>query len=296
MSIDFEKIRALEKIVKLKIIDLSKKRFASIKGISAELADLREYVEGDDIRFIDWKATARKGRLMLRERIEEKEQNVLIMLDVSGSMGLGAGTSKLKHGVFASAALAYLAVKDKNRVALATFSSFINEFIGFGRSMKHLYAVFNILLNATPYGKTDIEYSVWRMLPRVKSRSLIIIITDMCDEPESIRRAFEILTLKGHKVIVFHIYDPDMYRLPKGVDKVSFIDPSTGKQITLNVKDPLFKATYEALVQAEEKKRINFVRACRAAGIDITMIKTTELVEHALARYLIARKRGVVSK
>jgi uncharacterized protein (DUF58 family) len=296
MSIDLEKIRALERIVKLRIIDLSKKRFTSIKGISTELADLREYVEGDDIRFIDWKATARKGRLMLRERIEEREQNVLIMLDISGSMELGAGTSKLRHGVFASAALAYLAVKDKNRVALATFSSFINNFIDFGRSRKHLYAIFDMLVNVKPYGETNIEYSVWRILPHIKSRSLVIIITDMCDKPESMKRAFEILRLNGHKVIVFHIYDPEMYRLPEGVDRVSFIDQSTGRKVTLNVKDHLFKATYEALIHNEEKRRTEFVKACRSAGIDITPVKTTELVEHALLRYLVTKKRGLVSK
>jgi len=293
MPIDLAKIRALEKIVRLKIIDLSRQRIASIKGISAELADLREYVQGDDVRFIDWKATARKGRLMLRERIEEREQNVLIMLDVSGSMGLGAGTSKLRHGVFASAALAYLAIRDKNRVALATFSNYINEYIGFGRGNKHLYAIFNMLVNVKPYGKTDIEYSVWRMIPHIKSRSLVVIITDMCDKPESMKRAFEILTLNNHKVIVFHIYDPEMYRLPEGVDKVSFIDPSTGRKVTLKIKDPLFKATYEALIHEEDKRRKNFVKACLAAGIDITSIKTTELVEHVLVKYLMARKRGL---
>lgn len=296
MPIDLAKIRALEKIVRLKIIDLNRQRLASIKGVSTELADLREYVQGDDVRFIDWKATARKGRLMFRERIEEKEQNVLIMLDVSGSMELGSGTSKLRHGVFASAALTYLAIKDGNRVALATFSSFIKEFTGFGKSNKHLYTIFNTLVNLKPYGNTDIEYSVWRILPHIKSRSLIVIITDMCDKPESMKRAFEILTLNGHKVIVFHIYDPEMYRLPEGVDKVSFVDPSTGRKVTLNIKDPLFKATYEALIHNEEKKRKDFVKACRAAGIDITSIKTTELVEHALVRYLLARKRGLFSK
>jgi uncharacterized protein (DUF58 family) len=296
MSLELGKIRALEKIVKLKIVDISRRKPTGIKGISTELADLREYVQGDDVRFIDWKATARKGRLMLRERVEEREQSILIMLDVSGSMGLGSGASKLRHGVFASAAIAYLAIKDKNRVALATFSNFINDFIGFGKTTKHLYAIFDVLVNVKPYGNTDIEYSVLRVLPHIKSRSLVMIMTDMSDEPESMRRAFELLTLNGHKVIVFHIYDPEMYRLPEGVDVITFRDPSTGKEMKLNVKDPMFKATYEALVQAEEEKRMDFIRKCRGAGIDIMPIKTTELVEHALVRYLMVKKRGFLLK
>jgi len=296
MPIELEKIRALEKIVKLNLVELSRQRLASIKGLSTEFADLREYVLGDDIRFVDWKATARKGKLMLRERMEEREQNVLIMLDTSGSMGLGSGATKLQHAVFASATLAYLAIRDKNRVALATFSDFVNDFVGLGAGRKHLYAVFDVLANVTAQGRTDVEYSVWRVLPHIKSRSLVMIITDMSDEPESMRRAFEILTLNGHKVIVFNVYDPDAYRLPEGVDAVTFKDPDTGKEVTLNIKDPLFRATYDALVHADEERRREFVRRCRGAGIDIVSIKTTELVEHALIRYLRAKKRGIVAR
>jgi uncharacterized protein (DUF58 family) len=296
MPVQLEKIRALERIVRLNLVDLSGRRFANIKGVSTEFADLREYVLGDDARFIDWKATARKGKPMLRERIEEREQNVLIMLDTSGSMGLGSGSSKLKHAVFASATLAYLAIRDKNKVALATFSDFVNDFGYFGSGRKHLYAIFDILANVTAHGRTDIEQSVWRVLPHIKSRSLVMIMTDMSDEPESMRCAFEILTLSGHKVIVFNVYDPDAYELPEGVDTVAFEDPKTGKEITLNVNDPLFRATYDALVHADEESRGEFVRRCRGAGIDIVSIKTTELVEHAVVRYLMARKRGLMSK
>jgi len=296
MTIEFEKIRALEKIVKLNLIELSRQRLASIKGVSTEFADLREYVLGDDIRFVDWKATARKGKLMLRERMEEREQNVLIMLDTSGSMGLGSGATKLQHAIFASATLAYLAIRDKNRVALATFSDFVNDFVGLGRGRKHLYAIFGVLGNVTARGKADMESSVWRVLPYIKSRSLVMIITDMSDEPESMRRAFEILTLNRHKVIIFNVYDPDAYKLPEGVDEIVFNDPDTGKEVTLNVRDPLVRTTYDALVHADEERRREFLRRCRGAGIDIVSIKTTELVERALVRYLKAKKRGIVAR
>lgn len=227
--------------------------------------------------------------------MEEIERPVLVMLDKSGSMSLGFGSSKLDQAIFASAALATLVIKDKNKIAFASFSDNVGEFIEFGKNKKHLYKIFSALVNTKPMGNTNIEESVHQILPRIPSRSLIIIITDMSDDPESMKKAFKLMNYYNHKVIIIHIYDPFMFKLPIGVDIMTFKD-SKGNKLKINIKDQKFKETYDTFVKMEEMKRIDFITKCREAGVDIFSIKTTEIVENALIKYLISKKRGFLFK
>ena len=293
-TVDMDKIRALERLVRLRIRDLSKSTLARTKGIATDYAHLRDYVEGDDPKSIDWKATARRGKTMVRVRLEEKEQTVLIMLDVSSSMSLGGEKSKIRQAIAASAALAYLAVENKDRVGLLTFSSFVHNYVRPGTGTRHLYALLDLLVRTSPSGNTDIENVVFRSVPLIKTRSLVVMITDLCDDPQSMIRALRLLSLNKHKVVLFHIYDPDAFRLPDDAENVSLIDPKTGKEMVLNVKDPLFRATYRALLHDYEARRRAFEGEIVRSGADIVPVRTTDIVEIILLRYLLAKKRGIL--
>lgn len=171
---------------------------ASGRGISFK--DHRIYSFGDDFRSIDWKVFARTDDLYIKNFEEERNLNVHILVDYSGSMNFGKPTSKFEYASMIGVGFAYLALKDNEKFQFATFSDKLNIFQA-RRGMHQLAAMVDHLNNLKVDGKTDLISTISEYKRIVGSRSLIIIVSDFLFDPEEIKDALLLLGKQDIKLI-----------------------------------------------------------------------------------------------
>jgi len=134
-----EKVRLIEIRARRLVDDVFSGQYESVfKGRGMEFEEVREYVPGDDIRTIDWNVTARMGQLFVKKHREERQLTVMLVVDVSGSLGFGSG-EKLKSEVAAElcAILAFSAIRNNDRVGLLTFSHEVLNYIPPKKGRRH---------------------------------------------------------------------------------------------------------------------------------------------------------------
>ena len=263
------------------------------KGSAAEFIDYREYYPGDEIRTIDWKAYARTDRYFVKLFERETDMNCYLLVDRSGSMGYGGptykrflpdpGVSKLEYACYLAAALSYLLVQQGDRVGLTLFDDTINTHVPPGGSFSHLYTILNALEQQRP-GKTT---SVGRVLRDAyglyKRRGLLIVISDLLDDPESIFRALNMYRHRNFEVILFHVMHEYEIKLPP-IESINFIDSETGDTLTSRAGD--IRVAYD-----EEIKQFFHTMSsyARARNIDYNFVNTSTPYSEVLQKYLLRR-------
>ena len=277
-------------------------------GSSMDFAEHRAYMPGDDIRRIDWKLFARSDRHFIKEFEADTNTNFTVLLDTSPSMYYGGsvegGTtrslSKLDYARYLAACLAYLASTQRDRVGLVTFDSQIREYVP--PSAKHLNVVLHTLdrLSEAPM-PTDVRPSAspsgTRLTPpplanvtrrigeSFRRRSIVLLISDLYEEPKAVLDALAYLRGKGNDVIVFHVLDRRELEFPF-TDSANFIDLETGERMPV-IPDYL-RAQYRALI-AEHVASLQ--RVLGENRVDYALFDTSKPLDHALFRFLSSRER-----
>jgi len=254
-------------------------------GFSVEFADYREYVPGDEIRAIDWKACARTDRHYVKLFEEETDMTCYLLLDRSASMRYGKDgeLSKIEYASFLVAALAYLVVKQGDKVSLTIFDDEVRYFRPPGGTASHLFAILNRLEDLHVGRHTDIGMSLRRIFPILKRRGLLIVVSDFLDEPERIFKSLNMYRHRGFDVILFQVLHHDELELP-AFPNVRFVDAETQESITAEPDD----------VRSEYKEQLHrFLAQMRdhAAGrqIDYNLVNTRTEYYRALEKYLYKR-------
>ena len=256
------------------------------QGFSVEFAEHRQYMPGDEIRYIDWKVFAKSDRYYVKKFEEETNLRSYILLDASGSMGYRSnGLSKLEYGSYLAASLSYLMLKQRDSVGLVTFDTEIKEYIPPRGEATHLKAILSTLGNLTPGNETQISRIFHELAKRIVRRGLIIVISDLIDQPQSTLSALKHFRHSKHEVIVFHLMDPAEMDFPfEG--PVIFRDMETAE--TLPTQADALRDAYrdelESFLQA-------YRRGCGANAIDYVLMPTSEPYAMALASYLSHRQR-----
>lgn len=157
---------------------------SAIKGSGFEFDQIRDYAFGDDIRFIDWKASARTNKVLVKQYIEERSRTVFLAVDVSQSSMFGSGTiNKYNRIVELASVLALVAQHGKDHVGLLLFSDKIEEYIPAGSSLQHVHRILDSLLSFTPQqSKTNISHALQHLLTVKKSDAIVFLISDFIDE------------------------------------------------------------------------------------------------------------------
>ncbi|RMF39734.1 MAG: DUF58 domain-containing protein [Planctomycetota bacterium] len=187
------------------------------RGASVEFAEYRKYVAGDDLRRLDWRAYGRSDRFYIKEFEADTNLRLMFAVDVSGSMGFGStGITKLDYARRMAAALSYLAVGQGDAVGLALMGQGVEHEIPPRRHPAHLTTLFDALESATPSGPTSIVDVLHELAETVRQRALIVILSDLFLEPESLRSCFEHLRFRHHDVAVFHLLDPEEVQFSLG--------------------------------------------------------------------------------
>ncbi|MGQ9662648.1 MAG: DUF58 domain-containing protein [Kiritimatiellia bacterium] len=185
-----------------------------LRGISTEFAQHRQYVIGDDLRHLDWKVYAKTDRLFVKEYEAETNMPVYFLLDTSPSMFFKSDEnllSKYEYGATVVATLAYLLTQQKDTFALVLFGEKPRTILPAKGSMGHYRNMLDAMSKTAKKGaegKTDIGSSLLAATPIMKNRGIVMLISDLVDNPEKLGRGLGQLSYQGQDVAIFHIEDP----------------------------------------------------------------------------------------
>ena len=180
-------------------------------GFSVEFAEHREYVPGDDLRYVDWKVFGKSDRYYLKQYEEETNFACSLLLDTSQSMSYrsaSAPMSKLDYARHVAAAIAYLTIQQQDASGLVTFADSVQEFVQPSSQPSHLRQLFHIMEQATPGGDTLLGPVLHELAERIRKRGLVIIFSDLFDEPAELLLGLKHFRHRRHDVSVVQIIDP----------------------------------------------------------------------------------------
>jgi uncharacterized protein (DUF58 family) len=256
------------------------------RGSSVEFAQHRDYVPGDEIRHIDWKVYARSDRYHIKQFEEETNLKATLVLDASASMdyrGERAPLSKREYGAIIAAALASLLLRQRDAVGLATFDDGVRQFIPPASTSAHFRLLLDMLDRKDSRPKTDLGDTFHDLAERIRRRGLLIILSDLFTDPDTILRGLQHFRHRKHEVIVFHILDRDELTFP-------FRDAAIFEG--MEGEEPL---TAEPNALRREYLRVfgDYIlalkRGCRELGMDYVQMPTDQPLDEALSHYLAER-------
>jgi len=255
-------------------------------GFSVEFAEHRQYMPGDDIRHVDWKVYAKTHRYYVKEFEEETNLKSFLLLDASASMGYTShNITKLQYATYLAAALSYLMLKQRDSVGLLTFDDKIRRYLPPRSVTTYLTLILQELQKTKTSSKTNIAGTFHQLAERIARRGLIIVFSDLFDDPQRVISGLKHFRHKKHEVIVFHILDPYERHFNFRQD-ATFRDLETGEK--LSTQPWHIRGEYRALMNSFIE---NYKRQCRENRIDYVLMDTSENFDRALLQYLVKRKR-----
>jgi uncharacterized protein (DUF58 family) len=254
-------------------------------GFNVEFAEHRQYMPGDDIKYVDWKVYGKSDRFFIKMFEEETNLKCYLLLDSSNSMGFGsAGITKLEYGSYLAAALSYLMLKQKDAVGLCVFDTEMRHFLPPRGSGGHIYHILDLLDRVSPGSKTDISKTLHDLAERIKRRGLVMVISDFLDDPQKILKGLKHFRHKKHEVIVFHLIDPAEMNFPFEGNAI-FKDLETEESLA---------ADTGSLKKSYQREFGSFIKTlktgCAQSFIDYVPMETDKPLDEALLRYLEKRK------
>jgi uncharacterized protein (DUF58 family) len=258
------------------------------KGSSVEFADHRPYVPGDEIAHIDWRTYARTDRYYLKEYEDETNLRATLVLDGSASMGFGSGgITKFRYAQCLAAALGLLMVRELDAVGLLVFDSAIRRYVPPKASAVHLGGLFGELERAAPAGETSLGSVLRAAAERARRRGLVVLISDLLDDPRETLRGLARFRHRRSEVLVFHICDPSELEFPF-TNWTIFRDlESPASRLRLDARQ-IRSAYLERLRAHLEQIR----KGCGSSNVSYSLLDTRTPFEQALAAYLARRRQG----
>ena len=255
-------------------------------GFSIEFAEHREYVPGDDLRYVDWKVFGKSDRFYLKQYEEETNYACYILLDTSESMlyrSEQAAVSKLGYAQFVAAALAYLVLQQRDAVGLATFDHGVRQFVRAGSHPSHLKQLCHVMDVSPPQGETSLGPVLHDLAERIRKRGLVVVISDLFDDVTSLMLGLKHLRHRRHEVLVLQVIDPAEQDFP-------FVDPTLFK----GLERPLEQlAEPRSLRKAYQREFEGFLtelrRGCRELHMDYALLRTDQPLDIALRTFLAGR-------
>lgn len=257
------------------------------KGFSVEFAEYRQYMPGDDLSSLDWKVFARSDRHYVKKFEEETNLDCYLLLDVSGSMGYGSGdVTKLQYATMLAASLAYLMHRQRDAVGLMAFDQELREVITPSARPGHLRTLLGALDRLAPGQGTDVSKPLHLLAEGIRKRGLVILISDLLDEPDRVIEGLRHFRFRGTDVIVFHVADRAELTFP--FERATrFRDVEQGDE--LMAVPSVVRGQYLAALDAAVKQ---YRQGLASVGIDYRLLDTSEPLGLALMSYLSTRGRA----
>lgn len=267
-----KKVRQIE----IKTRGLSNHIFAgeyhsAFKGRGMAFSEVREYQYGDDVRNIDWNVTARFNRPFIKIFEEERENTVMLLIDVSGSREFGTVERFKKNLVTEIAAtLAFSTIQNNDKIGVVFFSDCVEKFIPPQKGKKHVLHIIRELLTFQPkHRNTSLDTALRYLTNAIKKRCTAFVVSDFMDD--DFEKSLRIANHK-HDVVALHIYDQREAELPD-VGLILMTDAETGAQCWIDTSDRTLRDSYlRKWRERDEALTAIFAKS----GVDSVKIKTND--------------------
>lgn len=255
-------------------------------GFSVEFAEHRQYMPGDEIKHIDWKLYGKTDRYYVKQFEEETNLKAHIILDASRSMGFGSnGLTKLQYGSYLGAALTYMMLKQQDAVGLTIFDKGIRFIVPPSSRPSYLNVILGQMDQVEAGQETDVATTLHELADRIKKRGLIILISDLMDDPERVITGLKHFRHRKHEVLVFHIMDPQEVHFTYN-RQMKFTDMESRENLTTEPR--LIQNAYRNEIQ---KFIRHYRQECLSNYIDYIHLTTDEAFDLGLTEYLNKRQR-----
>ena len=282
-----KKVRRIE----IKTRGLSRNIFAgeyhsAFKGRGMAFSEVREYSYGDDMRDIDWNVTARYNKPYVKVFEEERELTVMLLIDVSESLGFGTSTM-IKRNMLAeiAATLAFSAIQNNDKIGVIFFSDKIEKFVPPKKGRKHILYIIREILSFEPENnQTDISMALRYLTNAIRKRCTAFLLSDFIDTSDY-SQALKIANRK-HDLVSVQVYDKMSTELkPLGLMKVN--DPETGNEQWIDTSSKKVQTTYRKWWSNQQ----NYMNtAFKQSGVDSISVSTDD--DYVKSLLMLFQKRG----
>lgn len=256
-------------------------------GFSVEFAEHRQYMAGDEIRHIDWKIYGRTDRYYIKQFEEETNLKAYIVLDGSGSMAYASEgrLSKLEYASYVAAALAHLLVQQRDAVGFVQYDEALRTYMPPHATRSYLREILRALHAVKAGNRTSTSATLHEVAERIKRRGLVILLSDLFDDPKQVMTALKHFRHRKNEVIVMQVLDPLERSFAFDRDAV-FRDLETGEKITTQPWH--IQQSY----REEMRRFLDFYkRDCRQNNIDYILLDTATPFDVALFEFLHKRQK-----
>lgn len=260
------------------------------RGWSAEFADHRVYTQGDDVRHIDWKLFGRTDKHYIKEYEQETNLHCVLVVDCSESMSYRSASSamtKHEYSTSLAAALAYLALQQRDSVGLVLFDERITHYVPPSNNPAHWKTIVGDLQGKTGPAKTALRSVLADLADRLKSRSMIVLISDLFDDPDELMTGLHLLRFRRHEIIVCAVWDYAERYFP--FERSTLFDglEATGRLLA----HP--RTVRERYLEEARSFLERMSRGCRELHIDFAQFDTSSPLDVALSTYLATRSASI---
>ena len=257
------------------------------QGFSVEFSEHRKYVPGDDLKDLDWNVYAKTDKYYLKKFQAETNVTGYLVMDLSASMAYTyrQELTKFDYAICLAAALGYLMIHQQDPVGLVTFDQKIRTVLPPHSKRTQLGNMLAILANLKPAGETDIAASMHQLAALIRTKSLIMIFSDLLTDVDALMKSLYHLRHRGNEIILFHILDEAEVHFPfEGL--IEFEDVETPEKLTIDAKG--MKADY---LQSIAEFREHCKQEAAKANVDYVPMDTSIGFDKALLEYLTQRQR-----
>jgi uncharacterized protein (DUF58 family) len=279
-------IRRIEIRTRRAVNDVLAGQYESVfRGAGIAFEDVREYQPGDDVRTIDWNVTARMGHPFVKRFREEREQTVVLLVDVSASQTFGAAP-RWKHEVAAElcALLAFSAVKNNDKAGVVLFSDHVEHFVAAAKGTSHVLRLIRDVLYFRPAGRgTDIVAALGYLRRVTHRRAIVFVLSDFLTT--GFERALR-AAARRHEVVAVRLVDPRERELPPA-GLVELEDAETGDRCVVDAGSPAVRRIYR---EAAADRAAELRRQLRSANVDLIEVHTDGRYVDPLVRFFQQRE------
>jgi uncharacterized protein (DUF58 family) len=256
-------------------------------GFSVEFSEHRKYVPGDDLKDLDWNVFAKTDKYYLKKFQAETNVTGYLVMDLSASMAYTyrQELTKFDYAICLAAALGYLMIHQQDPVGLVTFDTKIQTCLPPRSKRTQLGTILGVLSNLKPAGQTDVAECLHQLALMIRSRSLIMLFSDLLTDPEPVIKSLHHLRHRGNEVILFHVLDEAEAQFPfDGI--IEFEDVEEDRKLLLDARH--MRGDY---LQSLGEFQQFYKDECSKARIDYVPMDTSVNFDRALMEYLLQRQK-----
>jgi uncharacterized protein (DUF58 family) len=255
-------------------------------GFSTEFTEYRQYNQGDDLRYLDWRLLGRTDRYFIKKYRADTNTQCHLLIDTSASMNYSSTDSitKLQYAQFVAASIAYLLNRQQDSVGLVAFDQKVHTHVPARNRTGHMRTIFGHLSRLESGSETKLAESLHQLAEILTRRGIVVVISDFYDDPERLKESFQHLRFKGHDMVAFHVLDQNELDFSFDDPVLLLEDAETQEQMPV-LPDVVMNGYRERM-----KQHVEAMRLCAAANhVDYELLTTRQPLDFALFSFLSRR-------